>query len=374
MTNERKLPQVIHLEGDNTQLANLCGPLDENLEQIAQAWGVKIGRHGSRFTIEGNETEEAIHALMAFHRRARHTELTIDDIQLGIVELKSQREDKPQRTIDTGASSSHSVASTKKSSENLANYGFQTPAEQLKAYKELAQEANEDAIDLDEAHPTFNLRVRRTNLRPRTPRQRQYLEQILNADITFGVGPAGTGKTWLAVACAIDALERDNVQRIILTRPAVEAGERLGFLPGDLAQKVDPYLRPLYDALYDLMGFEKVQKLFEKQTIEIAPLAYMRGRTLNHAFVILDEAQNTTPEQMKMFLTRIGFGSKAVITGDPSQVDLPKGQFSGLMHSLNILKSVDGIKTTIFNSKDVVRHPLVARIIEAYESVDGSNH
>lgn len=374
MTNERKLPQVIHLEGDNTQLANLCGPLDENLEQIAQAWGVKIGRHGSRFTIEGNETEEAIHALMVFHRRARHTELTIDDIQLGIVELKSQREDKPQRTIDTGASSSRSVTSTKKSSENLANYGFQTPAEQLKAYKELAQEANEDAIDLDEAHPTFNLRVRRTNLRPRTPRQRQYLEQILNADITFGVGPAGTGKTWLAVACAIDALERDNVQRIILTRPAVEAGERLGFLPGDLAQKVDPYLRPLYDALYDLMGFEKVQKLFEKQTIEIAPLAYMRGRTLNHAFVILDEAQNTTPEQMKMFLTRIGFGSKAVITGDPSQVDLPKGQFSGLMHSLNILKSVDGIKTTIFNSKDVVRHPLVARIIEAYESVDGSNY
>lgn len=374
MTNERKLPQVIHLEGDNTQLANLCGPLDENLEQIAQAWGVKIGRHGSRFTIEGNETEEAIHALMVFHRRARHTELTIDDIQLGIVELKSQREDKPQRTIDTGASSPRSVASTKKSSDNLANYGFQTPAEQLKAYKELAQEANEDAIDLDEAHPTFNLRVRRTNLRPRTPRQRQYLEQILNADITFGVGPAGTGKTWLAVACAIDALERDNVQRIILTRPAVEAGERLGFLPGDLAQKVDPYLRPLYDALYDLMGFEKVQKLFEKQTIEIAPLAYMRGRTLNHAFVILDEAQNTTPEQMKMFLTRIGFGSKAVITGDPSQVDLPKGQFSGLMHSLNILKSVDGIKTTIFNSKDVVRHPLVARIIEAYESVDGSNY
>lgn len=374
MTNERKLPQVIHLEGDNTQLANLCGPLDENLEQIAQAWGVKIGRHGSRFTIEGNETEEAIHALMIFHRRARHTELTIDDIQLGIVELKSQREDKPQRTIDTGASSPRSVASTKKSSDNLANYGFQTPAEQLKAYKELAQEANEDAIDLDEAHPTFNLRVRRTNLRPRTPRQRQYLEQILNADITFGVGPAGTGKTWLAVACAIDALERDNVQRIILTRPAVEAGERLGFLPGDLAQKVDPYLRPLYDALYDLMGFEKVQKLFEKQTIEIAPLAYMRGRTLNHAFVILDEAQNTTPEQMKMFLTRIGFGSKAVITGDPSQVDLPKGQFSGLMHSLNILKSVDGIKTTIFNSKDVVRHPLVARIIEAYESVDGSNY
>lgn len=358
MSNNRKLPQVIHLEGDNTQLANLCGPLDENLEQIAQAWGVQIGRHGSRITVEGEKSEEAIHALMVFHRRARHLELTINDIQLGIVEIKAQSDE----------SQSPHISENKKSNENLANYGFLTPAEQLKSYKELAQKANEDAIDLDEAHPNFDLRIRRTNLRPRTPRQRQYLEQILANDITFGVGPAGTGKTWLAVACAIDALERDNVQRIILTRPAVEAGERLGFLPGDLAQKVDPYLRPLYDALYDLMGFEKVQKLFEKQTIEIAPLAYMRGRTLNHAFVILDEAQNTSPEQMKMFLTRIGFGSKAVITGDPSQVDLPKGQFSGLMHSLNILKEVDGIKTTIFNSKDVVRHPLVARIIDAYES------
>ena len=384
MTNDRKLPQVIHLEGDNTQLANLCGPLDENLEQIAQAWGVQIGRHGSRITVDGESSEEAIHAIMVFHRRARHTELTIDDIQLGIVELKSQREDKPQsaaaasvknnKKIETTGNGRPSSPATNKPVESPAIYGFQTPAEQLKAYKELAKKANEDAIDLDEAHPTFNLRVRRTNLRPRTPRQRQYLEQVLSSDITFGVGPAGTGKTWLAVACAIDALERDNVQRIILTRPAVEAGERLGFLPGDLSQKVDPYLRPLYDALYDLMGFEKVQKLFEKQTIEIAPLAYMRGRTLNHAFVILDEAQSTTPEQMKMFLTRIGFGSKAVITGDPSQVDLPRGQSSGLMHSLNILKEVDGIKTTIFNSKDVVRHPLVARIIEAYESVEGNNY
>ncbi|WP_286801615.1 PhoH family protein, partial [Marinobacter sp. UBA2498] len=186
-------------------------------------------------------------------------------------------------------------------------------------------------------------------------------------DITFGVGPAGTGKTWLAVACAIDALERESVQRLILTRPAVEAGERLGFLPGDLAQKVDPYLRPLYDALYDLMGFEKVQRLFEKQTIEIAPLAYMRGRTLNHSFVILDEAQNTTPEQMKMFLTRIGFGSKAVINGDPSQIDLPKGQPSGLTHALAVLETVQGIASTRFTSGDVVRHPLVARIVDAYE-------
>jgi len=204
-------------------------------------------------------------------------------------------------------------------------------------------------------------------LRPRTPRQRDYLNNILKHDITFGVGPAGTGKTWLAVACAIDALERESVQRLILTRPAVEAGERLGFLPGDLAQKVDPYLRPLYDALYDLMGFEKVQRLFEKQTIEIAPLAYMRGRTLNHSFVILDEAQNTTPEQMKMFLTRIGFGSKAVINGDPSQIDLPKGQPSGLTNALEVLETVQGIANTRFTSGDVVRHPLVARIVDAYE-------
>ena len=380
MSNNRKLPQVIHLEGDNTQLANLCGPLDENIEQIAQTWDVQIGRSGSRITVEGERSEEAIHAIMLFHRRARHVGLTIDDIQLGIVELKAQLEDQ-SKAGSPASSKNHlskgterSSRSTKKSSDSQANQGFQTPAEQLKEYKELAQKANENAIDLEEAHPNFDLRIRRTNLRPRTPRQRQYLEQILSSDITFGVGPAGTGKTWLAVACAIDALERDNVQRIILTRPAVEAGERLGFLPGDLAQKVDPYLRPLYDALYDLMGFEKVQKLFEKQTIEIAPLAYMRGRTLNHAFVILDEAQNTTPAQMKMFLTRIGFGSKAVITGDPSQVDLPKGQSSGLVHSLNILKNVDSIKTTMFNSKDVVRHPLVARIIEAYEAAEGSSY
>jgi phosphate starvation-inducible PhoH-like protein len=214
---------------------------------------------------------------------------------------------------------------------------------------------------------SLNLRTRRSDLRPRTPRQREYLNNILRHDITFGIGPAGTGKTWLAVACAIDALERETVQRLVLTRPAVEAGERLGFLPGDLVQKVDPYLRPLYDALYDLMGIERVQRLFEKQTIEIAPLAYMRGRTLNHAFVILDEAQNTTPEQMKMFLTRIGFGSKAVINGDPSQVDLPRGQASGLTNAVDILRSVQGIATTQFTSRDVVRHPLVARIVEAYE-------
>jgi phosphate starvation-inducible PhoH-like protein len=205
------------------------------------------------------------------------------------------------------------------------------------------------------------------DLHGRTPRQNEYLLNIQKHDITFSIGPAGTGKTYLAVACAVDALERDAVQRIILVRPAVEAGERLGFLPGDMAQKVDPYLRPLYDALYDLMGYDKVAKMFERQAIEIAPLAFMRGRTLNHAFIILDEAQNTTREQMKMFLTRIGFGSKAVITGDVTQIDLPKGQISGLVEAQAVLKKVRGIAFTFFDSTDVVRHPLVQRIVNAYD-------
>lgn len=209
--------------------------------------------------------------------------------------------------------------------------------------------------------------TRRTDLHGRTPRQVQYLRQIQEHDITFSIGPAGTGKTYLAVASAVDALERDRVKRIVLTRPAVEAGERLGFLPGDLAQKVDPYLRPLYDALYELMGFERVAKLFERGAIEIAPLAYMRGRTLNHSFIILDEAQNTTPEQMKMFLTRIGFATKAVITGDVTQIDLARGQKSGLVEAQEVLAGVRGIAFTFFQAEDVVRHPLVQRIVQAYD-------
>ena len=212
------------------------------------------------------------------------------------------------------------------------------------------------------------LQTRRADLKARTPVQAAYLENIATHDITFGIGPAGTGKTYLAVACAVDALERSSVQRIVLTRPAVEAGERLGFLPGDLSQKVDPYLRPLYDALYDLMGYDKVQKAFERNAIEIAPLAFMRGRTLNNAFVILDEAQNTSTEQMKMFLTRIGFGAKAVVTGDVSQIDLPKGQLSGLIDAERVLKRVKGIAFSRFSSADVVRHPLVARIVDAYDA------
>ncbi len=345
MTGKRNLPVVFHLEGDNTQLANLCGPLDENLQQIAQAYDVTIGRNGNRVIIEGEQAQDAAGAVNLFHRRARHRDLTIDDIQLGLVELR---------------------ANTRHAAEKN-----RTESDESRQKRQGGNASVPELPPLDDDSGSIALRTRRNDLRPRTPRQRDYLNNILRHDITFGTGPAGTGKTWLAVACAIDALEREHVQRIILTRPAVEAGERLGFLPGDLAQKVDPYLRPLYDALYDLMGFEKVMRLFEKQTIEIAPLAYMRGRTLNHAFVILDEAQNTTQEQMKMFLTRIGFGSKAVITGDPSQIDLIKGQKSGLEHALRVLGNVHGIAFSRFTSEDVVRHPLVARIIDAYDQAEG---
>jgi phosphate starvation-inducible PhoH-like protein len=348
------MPVVVNLDGDNTHLANLCGPLDENLRQLADGMGVHLARRGSRVTLEGAQAELAARALRRFFDQATHRALSVDDIQLGLVEIGINR---PGEAPDGGQVEAHATngAGSNGSGANGTNDTNDTNGA--------------DSLDLPPAGEDagFALRTRRSDLRPRTPRQRDYLSHILKHDITFGVGPAGTGKTWLAVACAIDALERETVQRLVLTRPAVEAGERLGFLPGDLAQKVDPYLRPLYDALYDLMGFDKVQKLFEKQTIEIAPLAYMRGRTLNHAFVILDEAQNTTPEQMKMFLTRIGFGSKAVITGDPSQVDLPRGQQSGLTHALGVLEDVQGIASTRFTSRDVVRHPLVARIVDAYD-------
>lgn len=342
-------PVVINLEGDNTHLANFCGPLDSNLRQIADGWDVQINRRGQRIAITGTNAEKAADAVQWFHNRAVHKELSASDIQLGLVELGA------------GHGNGDPVAETPDAPNN------DTPADddpEIRDARDLPNVQGDDAAS--------NLRTPKAEVRPRTPRQRDYLNNILRHDITFGVGPAGTGKTWLAVACAIDALERDTVERLVLTRPAVEAGERLGFLPGDLTQKVDPYLRPLYDALYDLMGFERVQRMFERQVIEIAPLAYMRGRTLNHAFVILDEAQNTTPEQMKMFLTRIGFGSKAVVNGDPSQVDLPRGQRSGLNHAVDILREVNGIATTHFTSRDVVRHPLVARIVDAYQKA--GNH
>jgi len=298
---------------DNQRLANLCGVLDENLRQIESAFEVVIARRGERFALSGSphQTRLATQALENFYAQAKRN-LSVEDVQLGLIEV--------------------------------------TRAKDLAAALEGPQ-----------------LKTRRPDLHGRTPRQVQYLKQIQKHDITFSIGPAGTGKTYLAVACAVDALERDSVKRIVLVRPAVEAGERLGFLPGDMAQKVDPYLRPLYDALYDLLGFDKVAKLFERNAIEVAPLAFMRGRTLNHSFVILDEAQNTTPEQMKMFLTRIGFGSKAVITGDITQIDLPRGHKSGLIEAAGVLKRVRGIAFTHFQSSDVVRHPLVQRIVNAYE-------
>ncbi len=311
---------------DNTRLANLCGPVDENLRQIAAALDVTLFRRGEKFIADGLNAQRAVEILEKFYAAADHP-ISVEEIQLALVEQKASaaQPDKPAIL----------------------------------------------ARDADEMPDSPVLRTRRSDLRGRTPHQSQYLKAILEHDVTFGVGPAGTGKTYLAVACAVDALERDAVRRIVLTRPAVEAGERLGFLPGDLAQKVDPYLRPLYDALYDLLGFDRTQKMFEKQAIEIAPLAYMRGRTLNHAFIILDEAQNTTPEQMKMFLTRIGFGSRAVVTGDTSQVDLPRGITSGLLDAWRVLNKVEGIAFTEFTASDVVRHPLVTKIVQAYEDARG---
>ncbi|UVW28199.1 PhoH family protein [Massilia sp. H6] len=319
---------------DNTRLAHLCGPLDENLRQISAALDVTIFRRGEKFIVSGANAERAVELLERFYAVANKV-VPIEEVQLALVEQRVGL------IPHSGAAAEPDAAAA-------------------------AEHQAHDGTTSDLVSPT--LKTRRSDLRGRTPHQIEYLNAVLEHDISFGVGPAGTGKTYLAVACAVDALERDAVKRIILTRPAVEAGERLGFLPGDLSQKVDPYLRPLYDALYDLLGFDRTQKMFEKQVIEIAPLAYMRGRTLNHAFVILDEAQNTTVEQMKMFLTRIGFGSKAVITGDVTQVDLHKTQRSGLVDAMHVLKNVRGIKFTQFASVDVVRHPLVGRIIDAYES------
>ena len=298
---------------NNTRLSNLCGPMDAHLRTIEAALQVNVAHRHEQFKVDGPKARaiQAMEVLQAMYEMAERP-IAADTLQLMLV-----------------------------------------------------GDGESPAAGAD-AQPS--LQTRRADLRARTPNQAAYLEAMTAHDITFGIGPAGTGKTYLAVACAVDALERSAVQRIVLTRPAVEAGEKLGYLPGDLSQKVDPYLRPLYDALYDLMGFDKVTKAFERGALEIAPLAFMRGRTLNHAFVILDEAQNTTPEQMKMFLTRIGFGARAVVTGDVSQIDLPKGAMSGLVEAEHILKRVKGISVTRFTSADVVRHPLVARIVDAYDA------
>ena len=300
---------------NNTRMGHLCGPMDSHIRTIEAALDVTIAHRFEQFKIDGTKVKAtlALEVLQALYEIAQRP------IEPETVQLMLAGDTALSTAPDGG----------------------------------------------------ITLSTRRADLRARTGNQGTYLENIATHDITFGIGPAGTGKTYLAVACAVDALERSTVQRIVLTRPAVEAGERLGFLPGDLSQKVDPYLRPLYDALHELMGFERVQKAFERQQIEIAPLAFMRGRTLNHAFVILDEAQNTTPEQMKMFLTRIGFGSKAVVTGDVSQVDLPRTQLSGLVDAERVLKRVKGIAITRLTSADVVRHPLVARIVDAYDKSPG---
>jgi phosphate starvation-inducible PhoH-like protein len=355
---------------DNTRLANLCGPLDENLRQIEQALDVTLSRRGHRITVRGRAAKVALTALENFYNLARDP-LSVDDIQLALVEARYSAEHPARAPGHAANRGSARAAGTEGAGLQPAARADATLDEaaplRLRGDPDHPFDGSADAdLPDDERGPT--LYTRRADLRGRTPTQRDYLKQILQHDVTFGVGPAGTGKTYLAVACAVDALERDQVKRIVLTRPAVEAGERLGFLPGDLAQKVDPYLRPLYDALYDLLGFDKTAKMFERQMIEIAPLAYMRGRTLNHAFIILDEAQNTTPEQMKMFLTRIGFGSKAVITGDITQIDLPRGNKSGLVEAQQVLHNVRGIALTHFTSADVVRHPLVARIVEAYDA------
>jgi len=312
------------LEPANTdRLANLCGQFDQHLKQIEQRLGVEVFCRGNIFTIKGEpDTVRATSRLLSELYELSATDiLTPELINLNLQESR--------------------VA-------------------------ELADEHDAHAV----RGGSVVIETRRGRIRGRGPNQKAYLSAIQDHAVNFGVGPAGTGKTFLAVACAVGALKKDLVQRIVLVRPAVEAGERLGFLPGDLAQKVDPYLRPLYDALYEMLGFEHVGRLLERNVIEVAPLAFMRGRTLNDAFVILDEAQNTTPEQMKMFLTRIGFGSTAVITGDMTQVDLPSHQQSGMRHALQVLEGVNGISVVRFDSKDVVRHPMVQRIVEAYDRAD----
>ncbi len=303
---------------DNTTLADLCGPLDSNLRLIEERLGVELRRRGNAFVALGAGAASAESLLCDLAVLAHTEDITPEAVHLAL-------RDHADRGVDA-------------------------------------------APDTDGQDDEPSIRTLRGTLRPRGANQREYMRRIRRQDLTFGIGPAGTGKTYLAVACAVEALQSDRVRRIVLVRPAVEAGERLGFLPGDLTQKVDPYLRPMYDALYEMMGFERVAKLIERNIIEVAPLAFMRGRSLNDSFIILDEAQNTTVEQMKMFLTRMGFGSRAVVTGDVTQTDLPTGRISGLRHVLDVLRGVHGIGFQFFEARDVVRHPLVQRIVQAYEA------
>jgi len=308
----------LQLDG-NTTLANLCGPLDSNLQLLEERLGVRIRRRGHQFAVQGERAGLAEAVLRDLAHQAAAREVTSESVHLGLVEHGNAAAAQPARKVAVGGEA----------------VVIRTPALAIRA---------------------------------RGEHQRGYLANIHSHDLTFGVGPAGTGKTYLAVACAVEMLLAERVRRLVLVRPAVEAGERLGFLPGDMSQKVDPYLRPIYDALYEMLGFDRVARLMERAVIEVAPLAFMRGRSLNDSFVILDEAQNTTPEQMKMFLTRIGFGSRAVVTGDVTQTDLPAGKPSGLRHVLHVLRGVKGVAFTHFDAADVVRHPLVQRIVQAYEA------
>ena len=313
---------ILTLKPDDTaRTSSLCGPMNNNLQQIEQHLGIKIHQRGNELAIDGSP-------------KSIETAATL------LTKLYAETEQNPN--LDADLIHLYLSETGSSSKENFAR----GPGSDIQ------------------------IKTRGGLIRPRGDNQAAYLKKMRDHDINFGIGPAGTGKTYLAVACAVDALQKDEIRRILLVRPAVEAGEKLGFLPGDLAEKINPYLRPLYDALYEMLGFEQVNKLLEKQVIEVAPLAYMRGRTLNHAFIILDESQNTTPEQMKMFLTRIGFGSKAVITGDPTQTDLPSGSQSGLRHATTVLEGIKGIGFTFFKAKDVVRHSLVQRIVEAYDAQD----
>ncbi len=329
--NDTKHSHEVNMEPlDNNRLANLCGPLDDNLRKIERRFGVEVNYRGNKFKVHGKEQVcTAVVKLlkdlyvMTSPVKGKVGSISAEDLHLAMTEINVLEQDN---------------------SDNAEQY------EQM-----------------------VTIKTKRGIIKPRNDNQSEYVQNVLTNDISFGVGVAGTGKTYLAVACAVDALERQEIRRILLTRPAVEAGEKLGFLPGDLSQKVDPYLRPLYDALFEMLGFEKVEKLIERNVIEVAPLAYMRGRTLNDAFIILDESQNTTVEQMKMFLTRIGFNSKAVITGDITQVDLPRGQRSGLRHAIEVLDNIKGISFNYFQAKDVVRHAVVARIVEAYERHDSQH-
>ena len=322
MSDTNQSSQFILEPADNQRLANLCGQFDEHLRQIERSLGVEINNRGNQFEVIGEHrsVQVAGELLAGLYAESDESALNAESVHLFI----------RQAGVDC----------------------VEEPSSRSKV---------------------VSIRTRRGIIKSRTPNQHVYLQNVANHDINFGIGPAGTGKTYLAVACAVKALEQEDVRRILLVRPAVEAGEKLGFLPGDLAQKIDPYLRPLYDALYEMLGFERVTKLMERNVIEVAPLAYMRGRTLNESFVILDEAQNTTVEQMKMFLTRIGFGSKAVVTGDITQIDLPKHTPSGLRHVIEVLDDVKGISFSFFKSKDVVRHPLVARIVNAYADYESTN-